>query len=164
MNNHFLKALFSEIFQARRSRSTVSVIWIDFSSSPISKDLMDTLFRSIDRYLEKNSYDKRFQVSSSEMALIISNQEQVLEEARKIYNVLQSLSQSDVVKSQLVFQVCLGEYPQSGRDALHLCQLIKQACASYREQFKNQSGLTVAKAPEKFKPDYQIPFKHLELS
>ena len=156
MDRNFLKTLFLEIFKARRSRSPVSVIWIDFSCSSISKDVMDTFFAAFDRYLEKNAYEHRFTVTPSEIALILPEEEGVLQKAQKIYDVLDSLSQSNMLKSQLTFQVCAAEYPQSGRDALHLCQLIRQTCASYREQFKNKSGLTLAKAPENFKPDYQV--------
>ncbi len=160
MNNQFLKTLFVEISRARSLQLPVSLILIDVvSDSDVQKENINTLFHSLTQHLRKNSqmYDCDFRLSDHEMALILPhrNEKQVLEKANKLYEMLETLNRSHILKSDLIFQVCVAEYPQSGRDAFHLLQLARQACASYREQFKNQSGLTLAKAPQNFKPDYQ---------
>ena len=163
--NLCIKTLFAEISRARSVRSSVSLILIDTSSnSKNQKENINILFHSLTQHLRKNiqTKDSIFRLSDYEMMLILPQQSenQTLEKAHKLYTTLESLNDSHILKNPLTVQVCVAEYPQSGRDALHLLQLARQACASYREQFKNQSGFTLAKAPKNFKPDY--PSRYVE--
>ena len=167
----FMKTLFSEISRARSLQMPVSLILIDSSSnSKVQRENINVLFRSLTQHLRKNiyMYDFIFRLSEHEMALILPHQSesQALDRAHKLYGILETLNQSHILNSHLIFQVCIAEYPHSGRDALHLLKLSRQACDSYRKQFRNQSGLTLAKAPQNFKPDYQPRYMEdfLELS
>ena len=146
----FLKILYAEISRSRRLSLPVSLVLIQCSSKE------PAFFQSLLSHLEKNIriYDSIVVLNTKEMALLLphTSEKGGLSKAEKIYWTLQSLNQTDILKTPVDFQLAIAEYPKSARDAEGLLRLAREACAYGKTQ---QTGLVIAEAPQGFKPDFQ---------
>ena len=146
----FLKILYSEISRSRRLNLPVSLVLIQCSSKE------PAFFQSLLNHLKKNIriYDSIVVLNTTEIALLLphTSEKGGLAKAEKIYWTLQSLNQTEILKTPVDFQLTVAEYPKSARDAEGLLQLARSACAYGKKQ---KTGLVMAEAPQGFKPDFQ---------
>lgn len=146
----FLKILYAEISRSRRLNLPVSLVLIQCSSKE------SAFFQSLLNHLEKNIriYDSIALLNNKEIALLLphTSEKGGLAKAEKIYWTLQSLNQTEILKTPVNFQLTVAEYPKSARDAEGLLRLARSACTYGKTQGKE---LVMAEAPQGFKPDFQ---------
>lgn len=155
--DYFLKNLYAEISRARRLSLPVSIVLISCASylQVKSDKNLQLFFKSLYNHLLKNSrmYDSIIQISPREMALILphTSQKGAVEKARQIDWVLNSLSQTQIFKTEVQFKAAVAEYPSSARDAAGLIKIARKSC-----EYHENKGICIAAAPPSFQPDFSV--------